>query len=88
MAAAQAEADRLAREEAERVAEAERQAAREAARPDAEKLVAYAEALRAVPIPDMTTNKGADILSGMLRWVGQAREFATDFDAETKGESF
>jgi DNA repair exonuclease SbcCD ATPase subunit len=88
VAAAQAEAERLAREEQERLAAEQRKAELEAARPDAEKLVAYADAIDAIPVPEMSTDSGRDELYEVRAKIGAADALARAFLARSKGETF
>ena len=74
-AKARAERERVEAEEA-RVREAERQAemARrlEALKPDAAKLAAYASALHAVPVPDVTTREAVEALDRAGEFLNEA----------------
>jgi hypothetical protein len=88
VAAAKAEAERLAREEAARVAAAKRKTDLEAARPDAEKLVAYMDAIDAIPVPTMSTASGTDELYEIRVKIGLSDALARDFLERSIGEQF
>jgi hypothetical protein len=65
-----------------------RKAELEAARPDAEKLAAYADAIDALPVPEMSTDSGRDELYEVRAKIGAADALARAFLARSKGETF
>lgn len=84
--AAQAEADRL---HAEKVAKEEAEAERlrlEALRPDVEKVLAFAQVLRAIEIPAMATDEGQQLMSRIEDTLTQAAEDCELFHSSSKAD--